>query len=185
MWIRFLTKNKKRGFPFFSLLQISPQTRVPLWDTFKFQILPELIIIKSYKNGKSRGRTRNPVISKMRFFLKTINDFRLLTIATKNSVLDVFGILTLPLRSGQKVITLPPFLLYLMLTLVKLECLLLTNNKQSIYFDDWIKKLWSKGCNAQFGIYLSFAMKMKIGIDPVCHVWLFDTFSNYHNLHTL
>ena len=56
-----------------------------------------------------------------------------------------------------------------MLALVKPEYLLLTNNKQSIYFDDWIKKLWSKGCNAQVGIYLTFAMKMKIGIDPVCH----------------
>ena len=56
-----------------------------------------------------------------------------------------------------------------MLAFVKPEYLLLTNNKQSIYFDDWIKKLWSKGCNAQVGIYLTFAMKMKIGIDPVCH----------------
>ena len=85
----------------------------------------------------------------MKFFLKTVNDIRLLTIVTKNSVLDVVGIQALPLRTGQKVFTLPPFknfrspsfLLYLMLALVKPECLLLTNNKQSIYFDDWIKKL--------------------------------------------
>ena len=57
-----------------------------------------------------------------------------------------------------------------MSALVKPEYLLLANNKQSIYFDDWIKSLSSKGCNAQVGIYLTFAMKMKIGIDPVCHV---------------
>ena len=128
----------------------------------------------------------------MKFFLKTVNDFRLLTIVTKNSVFVVVGILALPLHSWQKVFTLPhlkifppPFLLYLMLALVKPEYLLLTNNKQSIYFDDWIKKLWWKGCNTQVGIYLTFEIKMKIGIDPVCHVWLFDTFSNYHNLYTL
>ena len=56
-----------------------------------------------------------------------------------------------------------------MLTLIKLEYLLLTDNKHSIDFDHWIK-LSSKGCNAQVGIYLTFAMKMKIGIDPVCQV---------------
>ena len=54
-----------------------------------------------------------------------------------------------------------------MLTLVKLESLLLTDNKHTIYFYHWIK-LSSKGSNAQVGIYITFAMKMKIGIDPVC-----------------
>ena len=90
----------------------------------------------------------NPVISKNKFFLKTVNGFRLLTIVTKNSVLDAVGILALPLHSGQKVFTLPlfknfllsQFLTYLMLALLKPEYLLLTDNKQSLYFDDWIKK---------------------------------------------
>ena len=138
----------------------------------------------------------NPVISKNKFFLKTVNGFRLLTIVTKNSVLDAVRILALPLHSGQKVFTPPPlspltnfpfpqFLTYLMLALLKPEYLLLTDNKQSLYFDDWIKKFWSKGCNAQVGIYLTFSAKVKIERDPVCHVWLFDTFGNYHNLHTL
>ena len=54
-----------------------------------------------------------------------------------------------------------------MLTLIKLECLLVTENKHSTYFDHWIK-LSSKGCNAQVGTYLNFGMKMKIEIDPAC-----------------
>ena len=56
---------------------------------------------------------------------------------------------------------------YLMLALIKQEYLLLTDNKHSIYFDYCIKLL-SKVCNAQVGIYLTFAMKMRIRIDPVC-----------------
>ena len=53
-----------------------------------------------------------------------------------------------------------------MLALNKPVYLLLTDNKGSIYFDNWIK-LRSKG-NVQADIYLTFAMKTKIVIDPVC-----------------
>ena len=34
-------------------------------------------------------------------------------------------------------------------------------------------------------IYLAFAMQLKIGIDSIYQAWLFDTFSNYYNLHTV
>ena len=58
-----------------------------------------------------------------------------------------------------------------MLALIKPENLLLTDSKRSLYFDHWIKIL-SKVCNTQFGFYFAFAMKKKIGIDPVIHTSL-------------
>ena len=89
-----------------------------------------------------------------------MNNIQLLTIVTKNSVLYVVGILALSLHSGQTIFTFPhlikypipikffflssPFLTYLILALIKLGYLLLTDNKLSIYFDDWIKKFRSK-----------------------------------------
>ena len=39
----------------------------------RIQNIPELIVIKSYKNGMSRDRTKIPVPSKMEFFLKIVN----------------------------------------------------------------------------------------------------------------
>ena len=72
-----------------------------------------------------------------------------------------------------------------MLVLANPEYLSSADNKKSIYFDYRRKKLWSKGFNVQINIYVTFATKIKIGIGPVCHVWLFDTFRYYHNLHTL
>ena len=135
----------------------------------------------------------NPVISEMKFFLKTVNDFQLITIVTKNSVLNIVWMLALSMCSWQKFFTLlrfknfpfPPFLPYFMLALVKPEYPLLTNNKQSIHFDDCIKKLRSEDWNAQDSIYLIFPMKIKIGIDHAFHVWLIDKFGNYRNLLTL
>ena len=44
---------------------------------------------------------------KIKFFLRIVNGFKLLTIVTKNSILDVAGVLALP--SGQTVFT-PPIL---------------------------------------------------------------------------
>ena len=58
-----------------------------------------------------------------------------------------------------------------MLALIKPEYFLLTDNKHSIYFDHWIK-LSSKSWNAKVDIYLVFAIKVKIGIDPVIHTSL-------------
>ena len=115
-----------------------------------FQTLPELIIIKSYKSGYSRGRTGNPVTCKIKFFLKTVNDLRLLNIVTKHSVLHVVGVLDLPLHNGQKVFTLTPFknvpsspsfFPCLTLALIKPEHLYRLTTNKSIYFGDWTKKL--------------------------------------------
>ena len=62
-------------------------------------------------------------------------------------------------------------LVIIYVSLIKPEYPLSTENKHSIYFDHWIKLL-SKGCNAQLSIYLTFSMKMKIGIYPVTHTSL-------------
>ena len=40
-----------------------------------------------------------------------------------------------------------------------------------------------KGQNTQVDIYFIFATQLKFGIDPLYQAWLFDTFSNCHNLH--
>ena len=91
---------------FDSKVVVFQQTVVRVYYIFKFQTRPKLLIIKSCKRGKSRGRTRNPVTSMMKFFLETNNNFQLLTIVTKNSVLDFVGIPALFVDSGQNVFTL-------------------------------------------------------------------------------
>ena len=42
---------------------------------------------------------------------------------------------------------------------------------------------FTKGQNTQVDIYFIFATQLKFGIDPLYQAWLFDTFSNCHNLH--
>ena len=71
-WVRSVTKNEKRGLPLYSLLQISPNklNKGPIRRSlFQFQTSLQLIIKKSYKSGKSRGRTKNFATSKIELFL--------------------------------------------------------------------------------------------------------------------
>ena len=103
-----MTKNKKRvsPFPFFVRDHTDQLKQGSYYEIhFKFQTLLELIIIKSYKRGKSISRIRTTVTSKIKFFLKTVNSFQLLNIVSKNSVLDVIMVLALPLHIGQTVFT--------------------------------------------------------------------------------
>ena len=59
-----------------------------------------------------------------------------------------------------------------MLARINPEYLSLTENKkQNMHFDDWVEKLWSKRCNAQVGIYITFGIQMKSGINPVHQAW--------------
>ena len=52
-----------------------------------------------------------PVTCETKFFLKTVKGFQLLIIVIKNSILDVAGVLALPLHSKQTAFTLPSTLL--------------------------------------------------------------------------